>query len=549
MTTYVLPEEYKNVDITERGWFYDWCTKDNLNAALDEMQKAIGKEWATNDKTIRNNYSRDQSTVKKVIPHIVALPANTEEVAGVVKIANDHGIPIVTGACRINQAGECIPRRGGLLIDMVRMDQILEIDEEGMTATVQPFVKWQDLQIEGEKFGYNEGRALYGCKPEAPASASVMGNTLGYGLSFHNNWYGGGFNRVVSMKCVLSDGSVVTLGSESIPNAGKIGGAQGPGMMLAQMHCMMRARLGICTELTVEVFPWAKYRRYYMFLTTEKNFFGQIDWWYKVLRTDLMSMLIADAEPASCLSQILTPSFEKAEDFMKLMEQFNFYPSCVWMGIVSADTQKELDAKCRMIEKVSKETAGAPIMIDSTFLENIEKDTLDEYVGRVGGIAQSMRKTRNTINYMRQRETEWYSSAFIQISNAPRYYETLLTAGRQNLGERDPWEADKNKSHFYDEDTEFYMCAYYGGRMIIYERDYCQANSNPYEFYKSRGFVEQASYGQYKKGMSGGWRYSKRGSVWEKIENKIKSVFDPADILNPEYDGFVEDMVYGGKAY
>ena len=153
MATYVLPEEYRNVDITERGWFYDWCTKDNLNAALKKMQKALGKEWATNDKTIRSNYSRDQSTVKKVIPHIVALPVSTEEVAGVVKIANDHGIPIVTGSCRINQSGECIPRRGGLVIDLVRMDKILEIDEEGMTATVQPFVKWQDLQIEGEKFG------------------------------------------------------------------------------------------------------------------------------------------------------------------------------------------------------------------------------------------------------------------------------------------------------------------------------------------------------------------------------------------------------------
>jgi FAD/FMN-containing dehydrogenase len=549
MAKYVLPDNYKDVDITERGWFYDWGTRENLNEALSEIKKFLGEEWATNDKTIRSNYSRDQSTVKKVLPHIVALPKNTEEVSGIVKIANKFNIPVVTGACRINQGGECIPRRGGIIIDMVRMDQILEIDEDAMLATVQPFVKWQDLQIEGEKLGYNEGRALYGCKPEAPASASVLGNTIGYGLSFHNNWYGSGPNRIASMKCVISDGTVVTLGSESIPHAGRIGGAQGPGMMLAQMQCMMRARLGICTEMTVEIFPWAKYRRYYVFLTTEKNFFGQIDWWYKLLRLDVTSMCIADAEPASCISQIITPSFEKAEEFMKLMEEFNLYPSCIWMAIVSADTQKELDAKCRMIEKVTENTEGAPIMIDSMFYETIEKEVLDEYVGRVGGMAQMTRKTRNTINYMRQRETEWYSSAWIHPCNAPKYYETLLTAGRQHLGERDPWEKEQNESHFYDEDTEFYMCSYYGGRMIIYERDYCQSNSNPYEFYKSRGFVEQASYEQYKMGMSGGWRYAKKGSVWEKVENKIKDAFDQADIYNPEYDGFVEDMVYGGKAY
>jgi FAD/FMN-containing dehydrogenase len=549
MATYVLPDEYKNVDITERGWFYDWCTAGNLESALSGMKRLIGNEWATNDKIIRNNYSRDQSTVKKVIPHIVALPANTAEVAGVVKIAHEHRIPVVTGACRINQAGECIPTRGGLVIDMVRMDQILEIDEEGMFVTVQPFVKWQDLQIEGEKLGYNEGRALYGCKPEAPASASVMGNTLGYGLSFHNNWYGSGPNRIVSMKCVLADGTVVMLGSESLPNAGKIGGAQGPGMMLAQMHCMMRARLGICTELTVEVFPWAKYRRYYVFLTTEKNFFNQIDWWYKLLRLDVTSMLIADSEPSQMIAQIFTATFEQAENFLKVMDQFDLNPTCLWFGIVSADTQAELDAKCRMVEKVTEETEGAPSLLDSMFINSIDDETIEEYLGRVGGVAQMTRKTRNTINYMRQRETEWYSAAFIQIHNAPKYYDTLLTAGRQHLGERDPWEKEDNESHFYDEDTEFYMCSYYGGRMIIYERDYCQANSNPYEFYKSRGFVEQASYEQYRMGMCGGWRYSKRGSVWEKVENNIKSAFDYHGILNPNYDGFVEDMVYGGKAY
>ena len=550
MPTYILPEEYKDVDITERGWFYDWGTKENLETALGKLKDLLGDEWATNDKTIRSNYSRDQSTIKKVMPHIVALPSGTEEVSGVLKIANEHNIPVIVGSCRINQSGECIPRRGGIVVDLVRLDKILELDEEGMYATVQPYVKWQELQIEGENLGYWEGRALYGCKPEAPASASVMGNTLGYGLSFHNIWYGAGYNRIVSMKSVLSDGTVVTLGSESIPNVGKVPGAQGPGMMLDQMHCMMRGKLGFVTELTVELFPWGKYRRYYAFLSTEKNFFGHIDWWYKIMRLDQMSMFIADAEPATCIAQIATSTFGQAEDLLKIMDEFELNPTCVWLGIVSADTQKELDAKCRMLEKITDETEGAPMLLEpALFWDIIEKEVRDSYLGRVGGMAQTTRKTRNTVNYMRQRETEWYSSAFIQPCNAPKYYETLLTAGRQHLGERDPWEEETNESHFRDEDTEFYMCAYHGGRMIIFERDYCQANSNPYEFYKSRGFIEQAAYEQYKMGMSGGWQYAKRGSVWEKVENRILEAFDRKQIMNPEYDGFIENMVYGCKAY
>ncbi|UCD83532.1 MAG: FAD-binding oxidoreductase [Deltaproteobacteria bacterium] len=544
---YRVPEEYKEVDITERGWFYDWCTIENLEGALQELRKVVGEEWATNDPTIMNNYSRDESTVKQVRPHIVALPSSTEEVSGVLQVAAKRNIPVTVGSCRINQAGECIPRRGGIILDLVRMDKILELDEEGMYITVQPFVTWADLQIEGEKLGYWEGRALYGCMPEAPASASVLGNTLGYGLSFHNVWYGFGPNRVVSMTSVLSDGTIVKLGSESIPNAGKIGGAQGPGMMLAQMHCMMRGKLGIVTELTVEIFPWGKYRRFYSFSTTEKNFFGHIDWWYKTMRLDLFSMFIADAEPATCIAQIMTPTYQEAEQVLAMMEAMDLHPTCVWIGIVSADTQKELDAKCRMIEKLSEETEGAPTLADASNTLGVISPEM--FLGRIGGMAQFTRKTRNTINYMRQRETEWYSASWIQPGNIPRYYETLLNAGRQHLGERNPWAEKDNKSHFRDEDTEMYMCAYFGGRVIIFERDYCQANSSPYEFYKSRGFVEQASYGQYQKGMTGGWRYAKRGSVWEKVENMIKDVFDPKNILNPDYDGLIEDMVYGGKAY
>ncbi len=544
-----VDKKLQDIDITERGWFYPWCTEENLNGALKEIKEVVGEEWATNDLAIRNNYSRDQSTVKRVVPHLVVLPASTGEVAGVVKIAYKRRIPVVVGSCRINQSGECIPRRGGILLDLVRMDQILEIDEEGMYATVQPFVKWQDLQIEGEKFGYWEGRALYGCKPEAPASASVLGNTLGYGLSFHNIWYGSGINRVVSMTCVLGDGTVVKLGSEAMPGAGKIGGAYGPGMMLAQMHCMMRGRLGIVTELTVELFPWYKYRRYYTFLSTEKNFFRHIEWWYKIMRLDLFSMFIAQAEPATCIAQMATPNFKEAEEFLEIMENIGLFPTCVWLGIVSAETQKELDAKCRMIEKVTEETKGAPLLVNMQVLLEASGLETSKVLGRFGGIGQYLRKTRNTINYMRQKETEWYSASWIQLSNAPRYYETLLRAARQQLGQRDPWLEKKNRSHFRDDDTEFYMCAYYGGRVIIFERDYCQAFSNPYEFYKSRGFVEQAAYEQYKSGMTGGWRYAKPGSVWERLERKIKKVFDPRDILNPDYDGFIEEMIYGGKAY
>lgn len=75
--------------------------------------------------------------IAKVNPEAVAVPFTTGEVAGVVKYAYDQGIPIVPRGAGSGLSGGCTPIHKGIVLDMKRMNSILEIDSRNMTASVQ----------------------------------------------------------------------------------------------------------------------------------------------------------------------------------------------------------------------------------------------------------------------------------------------------------------------------------------------------------------------------------------------------------------------------
>ncbi len=108
-------------------------------------------------------------------------PTTTEQVQAVVRIANEHGIPLWTiGQGRNNTYGGPAPRvRGSVIVNLREMNRVLEVDEELCYAVVQPGVRWFDLHDALEAAG---GR----CWPSIPdlGWGSVVGNTLEYGRGY-----------------------------------------------------------------------------------------------------------------------------------------------------------------------------------------------------------------------------------------------------------------------------------------------------------------------------------------------------------------------------
>jgi len=234
--------------------------------ANELLAEVVGKEWVSDDRTICEAYSKDAivGVVRRkhrkdstTVPEFVVLPASTEEVAAVLKIADRYGlkvIPIGTGA---NMSGLCIPGRDGfrtISLDLKRMDRILEIDDVNMTARIQPYVSIARVQAETMKRGLWNGGS-----PLAPASVGLLSNIM---FSGGSTWqsalnYGLGVRSLVNFTVVLPNGDILKSGSLTLPKAGDFYWS-GPGPELKGLfewgHC---GAFGVLTEATVKLYPWA----------------------------------------------------------------------------------------------------------------------------------------------------------------------------------------------------------------------------------------------------------------------------------------------------
>ena len=85
----------------------------------------------------------------------LAFPLSTEEVSGLLRYAHEHRIPVTPRGAGTNLVGSTVPLEGGIIIDLSRMDRVLELDEDTMTVTVEPGMLLQDLQA------YVEARGLF----------------------------------------------------------------------------------------------------------------------------------------------------------------------------------------------------------------------------------------------------------------------------------------------------------------------------------------------------------------------------------------------------
>ena len=153
-------------------------------------------------------YEYDGS-VDKHAPDLVAFPRTTEEVAALVKLAREFGIPFVGRGAGTGLSGGAIPREGGLMIAFARMNRILEIDLENERAVVQPGVVNLDITLAVEKAGY-----FYAPDPSSQRACTIGGNVAENAGGPHTLAYGVTTNHVLGLELVLPDGAVVETGGK-----------------------------------------------------------------------------------------------------------------------------------------------------------------------------------------------------------------------------------------------------------------------------------------------------------------------------------------------
>ena len=121
---------------------------------VQELVQALGRENVLTEQEDLLTYAYDATAaMKHHKPDVVVSPLSTEQVAEVVKIANRHHVPIYPRGSGTNLSGGTIPIGGGIVLSMLNLNKILEVDQDNLTATVQPGLIIQALNDEAAKHG------------------------------------------------------------------------------------------------------------------------------------------------------------------------------------------------------------------------------------------------------------------------------------------------------------------------------------------------------------------------------------------------------------
>jgi 4-cresol dehydrogenase (hydroxylating) len=190
----------------------------DLSTALEQFEKAVGQEWVfTSDddmETYRDSYSPFWHEEEDRIPSAAVAPDSVEHVREVVRIANAHKIPLWTISTGKNLAygGSSPALSGSVILDLKRMDRVLEVDDQNHYALVEPGVSYFDL------YRYIQDHKLkVWIDPPDPGWGSPVGNSLERGGG--RTPMGDHFASVCGLEVVLANGEVMRTGMGALPGA------------------------------------------------------------------------------------------------------------------------------------------------------------------------------------------------------------------------------------------------------------------------------------------------------------------------------------------
>ncbi|KQC47137.1 glycolate oxidase subunit GlcD [Geobacillus sp. Sah69] len=212
------------------------------NEAKKRLIQVVGAENYDDTKTGRLVYSYDATPQFQSLPDAVIAPRNTKEVAEIAKICNEYRIPIVPRGSGTNLCAGTCPVEGGIVLLFNHMNRILEIDEENLTATVQPGVVTLDLTKAVEEKGL-----FYPPDPGSMKISTIGGNISENSGGLRGLKYGVTRDYVLGLEVVLANGDVIRTGGKLAKDVA--------GYDLTRLFVGSEGTLGIVTEATLKLIP------------------------------------------------------------------------------------------------------------------------------------------------------------------------------------------------------------------------------------------------------------------------------------------------------
>lgn len=215
------------------------------NTLIKELNKALPAKNILSEIEERYVYSVDASNdpyIKSTLPDAVVFVENIEQVQKVVQIANKQMTPIICRGAGTNTVGACVATHGGIILNFSKMNKILEINPDNMTARVQPGVIVGDFQTEVENLGL-----FYPPDPSNLKVSTIGGSIAQNSAGARCFKYGSTKDYIIDMLVVMANGELIRTGSNTIKNA--------TGYNLGSLFIGSEGTLGIVVEATIKLIP------------------------------------------------------------------------------------------------------------------------------------------------------------------------------------------------------------------------------------------------------------------------------------------------------
>ena len=414
------------------------------------------------------------------LPDCIVWPEKVQQVSEIVRLANIEKIPIVPFGEGSGVVGGAIPIRGGIVVDMKKMDRVIEIDDLGLMITVQTGINGMNLERYLNRKGYTMGHM-----PQSIYCSSLGGWLACRAAGQFSTKYGKIEDMVVALEAVLPDGTIIK--SKPVPRS-----STGP--QVEQLFLGSEGRFGIITEATLKIWPYPEERSMLSFAFDDV--YHALEAVRKIMRKNVYPAVVR--------------IYDKNETLRHFYETKGAKDKCMLILLMEGD--KKLVKLENEISEITCKDEGGIACGDEPVHHWLE--------------------TRFNVKESSEFTPRGFIFDTVEVSvgwkNAQNLYETVIASMRKIGG---VVVASGHASHFYPQGVCFYFT--FGGIP--------PKNATPFTFYKSvwdaimKACLEEQGSISHHHGIGlirAKWLEKEIGERMQMLK-KIKSVIDPHNIMNP----------------
>lgn len=208
---------------------------------IASLEKIVGQSFLFLDEDTRKDYGHDETEDYNFPPSVVLKPDNTQEVAEIMKLANQYKVPVVPIGGRTGLSGGALSIYGGIGLSMERFNNI-EIDEKNLQGIVEPAVITQVFR----EAAFEKG-LFYPPDPSSQGSCTIGGNVAENAGGARALKYGVTKDYVLNLEVVLPSGEIIWTGANTLKNS--------TGYNLTQLMVGSEGTLGIITKIVMKLLP------------------------------------------------------------------------------------------------------------------------------------------------------------------------------------------------------------------------------------------------------------------------------------------------------